>query len=324
MIATKADPKTKKPLDMLKVMRWIRESPLLASEKAVLFALGTRVDGDHMCYPSLERLCKDAGLKSRSHVSETVTRLTQKGYITKVKVPSPKGGFPRNHYRLRVGFVEKKGAADAVSATAATDKKNSHVSLKQKLSHPGLKLSHQKLEQDLESFVSEAKLAYSQAGDLESEKIPEKSDSEEIDFPESEKKEDPFCSEMFSKAAATSSIEIVNCYNHPPLTQKTMVGFWFAIKNFYFPDAPKALQLKPRHYKDLTLLFSKVLSPQDAFEIVQWTFENWPLLQKHPYFQASKYPTPSYILDSVDLLQQGMQVMGKGKEGAKDADHEGH
>lgn len=65
---------------VLEKLRAIRDAKLPAPQKAILFAIATRLNEEFEAWPSITRLAKDAGL-SRRWVSENVAELAELGWL---------------------------------------------------------------------------------------------------------------------------------------------------------------------------------------------------------------------------------------------------
>jgi DNA-binding transcriptional ArsR family regulator len=64
----------------------VREIPLQYIEKLILFALASRVDAEGTCWPSIDTICHDTGLKHRT-TQIHLKALVEGGYVSRLERP---------------------------------------------------------------------------------------------------------------------------------------------------------------------------------------------------------------------------------------------
>jgi DNA-binding transcriptional ArsR family regulator len=88
----------------------VRQTPLQYIAKLILFALASRVDDEGKCWPSIDTICRDTGLKRRT-TQLHLKGLVERGYVIRHERP---GRTPLLRLSLRM-------LATGVSETAAHD-----------------------------------------------------------------------------------------------------------------------------------------------------------------------------------------------------------
>jgi hypothetical protein len=257
------------------------------AEKLLLFALASRVDSKNSCHPSLRCLGLDSGLKSTAHISRTLTKLRERGLIETYERPSRCGRFPAHGYVLKVD-----GAPMAYKATSQLPKEQRPVCSVGKLSNPSLEVTSLKPEEYEDSTSS----AHSGTADFQPE-----TKNGETGKKQSSKKND--------STKVRTGADILRDYRRDKPTPQNIVGYWWALKHHYFPNTrfhgPQ--HLSSRQFNPLMVLFRKMLSATEAFELVWWVFEEWKELRQVEnwnYYAASTYPTPPFILHNAELLTE--------------------
>ena len=150
---------SKKGSALFKSITWVRGLQLPLVEKAVMFGLASRVDPNLSCFPSIEKLCRDTGLRSSAHVCRILKKLKERGLIEVHKRPPHAGRFIRNSYVLKVGSasnftppsVAQKATDELPAGQPAECSADNSVCSTSKVSNPALS-SHveaDNLEEDL-------------------------------------------------------------------------------------------------------------------------------------------------------------------------------
>jgi len=67
--------------DLFKALSWIRDLNAKSGEKAILYALATRMDKKGTCFPGVKRLAKDAGYSNEKSVSRIISILAKKEFV---------------------------------------------------------------------------------------------------------------------------------------------------------------------------------------------------------------------------------------------------
>lgn len=92
---------------------WARKLPLIASDKALLYALCSYVDERNQCYPSQATLATDAGMSVRT-VGSKCQRFERLGLIERSSRMRAEGrGRSSDRFTLKVGFVPDQSAIAA-------------------------------------------------------------------------------------------------------------------------------------------------------------------------------------------------------------------
>src|SRR5438552_13151455 len=72
---------------------------LRQTDWAVLHVIGLHADKDGRAFPSMARIAEIAGIR-RGDVPRSLTRLADRGLLSRERVPRPKGGWQVNQYQL--------------------------------------------------------------------------------------------------------------------------------------------------------------------------------------------------------------------------------
>jgi len=88
----------------------VSQAPLQYIAKLILFALASRVDDEGKCWPSIDTICHDTGLKHRT-TQLHLKSLVESGYVIRQERPG----------RTALLWINMRTLATGVSATAAHD-----------------------------------------------------------------------------------------------------------------------------------------------------------------------------------------------------------
>lgn len=83
------------PLDKIVIIRNCKN--LNATQKALLYAIASRIGKNNFCYPSFTTLMIDSGIKNRTSLVENLTILEN---LKIIWIISPKDGYKSNRYGI--------------------------------------------------------------------------------------------------------------------------------------------------------------------------------------------------------------------------------